>query len=988
MRRWVLRLILAATFSGFFANAYSQGLDFVETDDLRLLYFNPTESYLAPYAASTFHNSLAGQRKVFGYDPDDKVTVLLADFADHGNAGAYPVPRNRVLVDIAPRPPTFETTAPAERMYSWMNHELVHLVTTDQANSGDKMARRFFLGKIGAGSEHPESILYAYLTNPRLFSPRWYHEGAAVFVETWMAGGLGRAQGAYDEMVFRAMVRDDAHFYDPLGLVAVGTKVDFQVGVNAYLYGTRFMSFVAYHWSPEKLTQWVTRQEGSRRSYAAEFERVFGMPLNDAWQLWIEHEHQFQQQNLALLRQYPITPQRNLSARGLGSVSRCFHDDAVDKLYCGFRFPGTVAHVGSLSLDDGSIDHLEDIKGPMLYRVTALARDPEAGTLFYTADNYAYRDLMALDPATGKSEVLLRDARIGELAFNPGDRSLWGVRHLNGLAALVRIPYPYKEWNLIHSFPYGTSLYDMDVSPDGRLLSSSFGNVQGEQSFRVMRIDAVMEGKMTPVHEFDFGQAIPEGFVFSPDGKYLYGSSYYTGVSNIWRFELATGEREIVSNADAGFFRPLPLEDGSLIIFHYTGEGFVPAVIDPEPLQDVGTIRFFGTDVIDRHPQLSDWQAGSPADIDLESLQTAEGTYIPFANLGVQSAMPIIEGYKDSVAFGVNAQLSDPILFDTVDASISYSPDSDLASEERIHVNFEYRHVSASPTPLAGTWKLTARHNYANFYDLFGPTKRSLKGQSVGIGYEKTLTYDQPRKLDFEIDLTRYLNLDRLPRYQNVDTTFEQLTTLTAGLHYSHVKKSLGAVDDEKGFKWRIVGAANHVSGETIPKLFGNFDVGIALPWKNSSLWLRNSAGVAWGDFDDEFANFFFGGFGNNYVDSGDIKRYRLEYAMPGFELNEVSGRNFYRSMIELNLPPLRFRSVGTPGFYLTWARPAIFATTLTTNNDESGLRRNVSSVGAQIDFRFTIMSNLDMTLSVGYAAGFGDAVDSADEFMMSLKIL
>ena len=41
-------------------------------------------------------------------------------------------------------------------------------------------------------------------------SPRWYLEGSAVFMETWMAGGLGRAQGAYDEMVFRAMVRDAA----------------------------------------------------------------------------------------------------------------------------------------------------------------------------------------------------------------------------------------------------------------------------------------------------------------------------------------------------------------------------------------------------------------------------------------------------------------------------------------------------------------------------------------------------------------------------------------------------------------------------------------------------------------------------------------------------------------------------------------------------------------------------------------------------------
>jgi hypothetical protein len=54
-----------------------------------------------------------------------------------------------------------------------------------------------------------------------------------------MAGGLGRAQGGYDEMVFRAKVRDNDKFYSPLGLESKA-RVDFQVGVNDYLYGTRF----------------------------------------------------------------------------------------------------------------------------------------------------------------------------------------------------------------------------------------------------------------------------------------------------------------------------------------------------------------------------------------------------------------------------------------------------------------------------------------------------------------------------------------------------------------------------------------------------------------------------------------------------------------------------------------------------------------------------------------------------------------------------
>ena len=121
-----------------------------------------------------------------------------------------------------------------------MNHALIHVVQGDIANDEDCAWRRFFLGKVAATPAHPETLLYSYLTVPRFTAPRWYVEGSAVFMETWMAG-TGRAQGGYDEMVFRAMARDDAHFYDTLGIESVGQRSDFQTGVNAYLYGTRFM---------------------------------------------------------------------------------------------------------------------------------------------------------------------------------------------------------------------------------------------------------------------------------------------------------------------------------------------------------------------------------------------------------------------------------------------------------------------------------------------------------------------------------------------------------------------------------------------------------------------------------------------------------------------------------------------------------------------------------------------------------------------------
>ena len=66
---------------------------------------------------------------------------------------------------------------------------------------------------------------------------------------------------------------------------------------------------------------------------------------------------------------------------------------------------------------------------------------------------------------------------------------------------------------------------------------------------------------------------------------------------------------------------------------------------------------------------------------------------------------------------------------------------------------------------------------------------------------------------------------------------------------------------------------------------------GLPLPLAHSSIWLRSAAGVANGDRNNPVANFYFGGFGNNYVDDGVVKRYREYYSLPGFQIDEISGR-------------------------------------------------------------------------------------------------
>jgi len=167
----------------------------------------------------------------------------------------------------------------------------------------------------------------------------------------------------------------------------------------------------------------------------------------------------------------------------------------------------------------------------------------------------------------------------------------------------------------------------------------------------------------------------------------------------------------------------------------------------------------------------------------------------------------------------------------------------------------------------------------------------------------------------------------------------------------------------------------------------GEVSVGRPLPIAHASVWLHGAAGATRGDPRNPVASFYFGGFGNNYVDSRAIKRYHEFGAMPGFEIDEIAGQRFVKATAELNLPPVNFDSVGWPGFHASWLRPSLFASSLWTDPGRATGARH-SSLGAQADIRFSVMHWSELTLSIGYAAGFKAGRRSGNEFMVSLKVL
>ena len=454
----------------------------------RLIYFDPL-GYLTPHAVRTFTNSLAWQRRIFGWKPSRADDVLLKDFSDYGNASPVVAPRNRLFFDIAPLSHAFETYPASERMFSLMNHELVHVATGDVAADEDRVVAPLLLrqGRAAAGAPGVAALQLSRRCRASTCRAGISKAAPCSWKRGWPAASAARraATTRWCSARWCATTRTST----------IRSALESR-GVARRLPGRRErlpLRHALLHLARVRLLAGEGhRVAAARRRQRALLRRPVPARLRHAARTrpgsdWIAWEHEFQRaQPRARCASYPITPHRRLAATAVGSISR-MPSRRGDRQCSTARsaIPGVVAHVGALDPATATIRRLADIKGAMLYRVTSLAYDPASSTAFYTTDNHALRDLMAVDVATGEARMLLATRASATSSFNPADRSLWGVRHLNGFVTLVRIPHPYTSGTRSTRSRSASCRSISTSPPTARLLSASVGEVNGDQSLRV-----------------------------------------------------------------------------------------------------------------------------------------------------------------------------------------------------------------------------------------------------------------------------------------------------------------------------------------------------------------------------------------------------------------------------------------------------------------------------------------------------------------------
>jgi hypothetical protein len=958
--------------------SYSQ-LKWLERDSehFRLIYLSENE-YLADHILNSAENALEPLSKLFNYTPTERIIINIYDINDYGLGSATTVPQNIIRLSIEPFEAGYENMLYTERHYWLLTHELVHIVINDQSTDFESITRKLF-SKVPPEQGQPSSIIFSLLTNFGRYTPRWHQEGIAVYLETWLNGGFGRSFSNFDEMYFRTLVLDDEEFPRNINLETIYTHNSFLLGTLHYFLGTRFISYLSIQFGPEKVFSWYTSEPGDfYKGTSEKFEEVFGESFDVAWLNFIDSEKVFQNQNIRKLNKYKLTPSRHLTRESFGWVTQPNLEKNQNHIIFGSHRSHKLANLEKIDIRSGIVEEIGTLPTPSMYQVSSTAYDKTNNFLFYTTNNnQLYRDIWVLDVEEKKQKILFENYRVGYLTISENTHELWGIEHSNGFASLVFSPFPYADIYPVVKFNSGQEVNQLSVSPSGKYLAAVLHQTDGTQSLIVVNSDKLRQsGKCS--YDVISNEGSPENPSWSPDNNTLFWNASTNGVSNIYRKDFSTGDITAMSHTLRGFFKPVYLSPDSLFVFEYSSEGFIPAIIPNTPAEYLPAIEYYGMRVIEKNPELAGFNISGNSTNSEENNLGETVKYNALANIDINSVIPTISGFQSQKVIGLYSHLSDPMFIHDFQIEVGVSPFNKNSVAPKFHLRAKYDYNRKI--------HLSFDQNATDFYDLFNDRKRGMIGRKITLGYSHYWKYDNPHKIKQSTEVTLYNGVqfinDNLVKVSRPDFMVAQTQWNSTNL-----RRTIGSSDYENG---NVFDVTLRVFGDNpdAPEYAGQ----VTAEWDNYSKWLADhntfhfqlAGGYHYDNPDLIQARFYFGGFGNRYVENVDVKQYRKLFRFPGLPIYSLAADRFVKVIFENNLPPLRFANAAIGSHLINHVDASIYSQALFMNSDQGD---KWIDLGAQVNFVMKHWFNLETTFSTGIAKAWGK--NSSDwEWFMSLKLL
>jgi hypothetical protein len=883
-------------------------------------------------------NSLVG--KELGFAASQTTYVLLTDDTDDANGVAEVIPHNQIHL-FAAAPDDLSSIGDYDDWTATLvTHEYTHILHLDQ------------IGGIPAVI----NMLFGKTLAPNSLQPQWFIEGIAVYEESQQTSG-GRGRSTLFDMLLRMDALDDRL----LSLAQISNNpVRWPHGDIRYLYGSRFVEFIAHHYGNAALH--TLGHDYGRQAIPYGLNRVARRATGFTF---VELYEQFRQE---MMQRYGAQRDAVLAAGLVSGRTIARHADVSRTPR--FLQDGRLAYFA----DDGhSPGQIRTLDGDTLTRTSGesvFSPEPDGKGLVYSQpapyrDIYFFHDLFRLDLANGESERLTVGMRASQPDVAPDGRQVAFVTQKSGTSHLeiARLDdVPGTRRTLLRSRPFD-QVFTPRFSPDGTRIAVSAWRRGGYRD--ILLVDV----RTGVVRELTHDRATDTGPSWSPDGRRVYFSSDRTGIANIYAFELSSGLVFQVTNVLGGAYQPSLSRDGRRLVYvDYQGAGF-------------GVCELLLPEVVDRPAAVfADRREAIGESSDVKPIPSEP--YSPFPTLLPHNYRLDLSPGPFGQALSVNVSGADLAYFHSYALRVTLAPENPTQPEASLY--YQYNRIPLQPS-LQLYRRISARQDLN-----VGGKPRTWIADAIGGGLGLSYVFQSIRRsqsLDFSYSLA-YLDKaqpfggkldpnDPPPRLPELGF----LPSAGFGYRYSDVTRESYDISPSGGrtltfhidFTDPIMGRDLHtVSARWESRQF------FRLPWLTHHVFgLRYAGGLAAGD-PGRGGSFSLGGFP---TDAGLPSLYDLVVfgsipsldgtALRGYPAGFRGGPQFHQLQLEYRFPLFDPEwGVYTLPLYLRRLFATVFADAGNAFFSSPKLKEFLVGAGAELFAQFVIGYRLTFTLRVGLARG------------------
>lgn len=482
-------------------------------------------------------------------EPERKTQVVIQDDTDSANGSATAAGRPQISLLAEPPDDLSVLGDYDDYVYLLVAHEYVHVLHLGTVNGVPSWLNWIF-GDVWV---------------PNGAQPRFVTEGLATYQESHLSAA-GRLRSSLFDMYLRADVHEDRLL--DLGQLSSGPG-RWPWGTAWYLYGGKLVEHLARTRGDEALYRYSSAYGGNVIPWAMNLDLrtaadIDWIELYDEWAASLRGH--YAAQRAAIEAAGPVTDPRLRTRLGERTMTPRWAPDGRTLYYV----EATADRIPWLRRIDR--ETREDVPVHDVGGTGEIAPLPHGGVVQARGElANAYQffgDLFHVDEDGERR--LTRGLRASELDVTADGRTAWFVQRGEGRTRLARIALGEGAAAEVVIDPQGdVQIYTPRVSRDGGRVV--FGQTRPGAGRDIYVLD-VASGVRTQLTDDDALDLDP---TFTPDGSAVIFASDRTGVFNLYRRDLETGETLQITNVLTGAFQPDVSPDGEWIAWTtYSSYGF------------------------------------------------------------------------------------------------------------------------------------------------------------------------------------------------------------------------------------------------------------------------------------------------------------------------------------------------------------------------------------------------------------------------------